>query len=78
MLLKYDIDFNRMSNYIIHSLYVVMGFFAWLYLYNECVTILEKYMYRTDTIVGTIIFNILYNVVIANELDKLMPKCLEV
>ena len=26
--LKYDIHFNRMSNYIIHSFYVVMGSFA--------------------------------------------------
>ena len=26
--LKYDIHFNRMSNYIIHSFYVVMGYFA--------------------------------------------------
>ena len=54
MVLKYDIHFNRMSNYIIHSLYVVMGSFAWLYFYHECVAILEKYMYRTDTIIGTL------------------------
>ena len=44
---------NRMSNYIIHSFEEVTGYFAWLYLYHECVTILEKYMYRTDTVVGT-------------------------
>ena len=42
-----------MSNYIIHSLYVVMAYFAWLYLYHESVAILEKYMYQTDTIVST-------------------------
>ena len=54
MVLKYDIHFNRMSNYIIHSLRVAIGYFAWLYmyLYHECVTILEKYIYL-DTIVGT-------------------------
>ena len=53
MILKYDIHFNRMSNFIIHSFYVVTGSFALLYLYHECVTILEKYMYRTDAIAGT-------------------------
>ena len=53
MVLKFDIHFNRMSNYIIHSFYVVMGSFAWSYLYHECVTILEKYIYQTDTIIGT-------------------------
>ena len=51
--LKYDIHLNKMSNYIIHSFYVVMASFAWLYINHECVTILEKYMYQADTIVGT-------------------------
>ena len=46
--------FNRMSNNIIHSFCVVLGYFASLYLYHECVAILEKYMYRTDkSIVGS-------------------------
>ena len=45
MALQYDIHFNRLSNYIIHPYYVVMGSsFARLYLYHECVTILEKYI----------------------------------
>ena len=75
MVLKYDINFNRMSNYIIHSFYVVMGSFVGLYLYHECVTILEKYMYQNDVIeVLTIIFNILHNVIISNGIDKLMSK----
>ena len=53
IVLKYDFHFNRMSNYIIHSFLVVMELFAWLYLHHECVAILEKYMFRTDTTVGT-------------------------
>ena len=75
MVLKYDNNFNRMSNYIIHSFYVGMGSFTGLYLYQEFVTISENYMYRTDVIeVLTIIFNILHNVIISNGIDKLMSK----
>ena len=48
--LKYDIHFNRMSNYIIHIFYVGMGSFAWLYLYHECVAILEKINTFTELI----------------------------
>ena len=73
MVLKYDIHFNRMSSYIIHSFYVVMGSFP---IYHECVAIFEKYMYQTDTIVGTYKFNIPHIIIISHAIDKLMPKCL--
>ena len=53
MFLKYDMHFNRMSKYIFHSFYVVMGSFACLYLYHEYNAILDKYIYRTNTIVGS-------------------------
>ena len=34
MALKYDIHFNRMANFIIHSFYVAMGSFAFDYIFT--------------------------------------------